>query len=73
VTNFSYVCHAYPAMCICGGVVSNHAPSSDGCAPRINRTGDVRAVNHQMWLLTIIAAVLYGFILRDIAREVRGE
>jgi len=26
-----------------------------------------------MWLLTIIAAVLYGFILRDIAREVRGE
>jgi hypothetical protein len=30
-------------------------------------------VNHQMWLLTIIAAVLYGFMLRDIAREVRGE
>jgi hypothetical protein len=30
-------------------------------------------VNHQMWLLTIIAAVKYGFMLRDIAREVRGE
>lgn len=25
--------------------------------PRINRTGDVRAVNYQMWLLTIIAAI----------------
>jgi hypothetical protein len=25
------------------------------------------------WVLTIIAAVLYGFMLRDIAREVRGE
>jgi hypothetical protein len=37
------------------------------------KPGDVRAVNHQMWVLTIIAAVLYGVILRDIAGEVRGE
>jgi hypothetical protein len=25
------------------------------------------------WVLTLIAAVLYGFMLRDIAREMRGE
>jgi hypothetical protein len=26
-----------------------------------------------MWVLMIIAAMLYGFMLRDIMREVRGE
>jgi hypothetical protein len=25
------------------------------------------------WVLTLIAAVLYVFIIRDIVREVRGE
>lgn len=25
------------------------------------------------WILTLIAAVLYGFMIRDIAEEVRGE
>lgn len=25
------------------------------------------------WVLTLIAAVLYAFMLRDIAAEVRGE
>lgn len=32
-----------------------------------------RYVIPAMWVLTIIAAVLYGFMLRDIVREVRGE
>jgi hypothetical protein len=30
-------------------------------------------VNLEMWVLSIIAAVLYGFMIRDIVREVRGE
>jgi hypothetical protein len=25
------------------------------------------------WVLTLIAAVLYAFMIRDIVREVRGE
>ena len=25
------------------------------------------------WVLTLIAVVLYGFMIRDIAEEVRGE
>jgi hypothetical protein len=25
------------------------------------------------WILTLVAVVLYGFIIRDISAEVRGE
>jgi hypothetical protein len=52
----------FPALSVIGWLSSTDQPN-----------GGVRAVNHQIWLLTIIAAVLYGFILRDIAREVHGE
>jgi hypothetical protein len=30
-------------------------------------------VTSEMWLLWVLAAVLYGFMIRDIIREVNGE
>jgi hypothetical protein len=38
------------------------------------RRAEFQGADRTMWVLVVIAiAVIYGFILRDIAEEVRGE
>jgi hypothetical protein len=63
-----------PKTRICIGVVSHHPRSLDGCPPITDPIdGDVWTMYHLMWPLWLLASVLYAFMLRDIAMEVRGE
>ena len=55
-----------------GLVVSlDPAPAASDCRPS-PRLG-VGSAMTATWVLTLIAVVLYGFMIRDISEEVRGE